>query len=64
MVPVRERKDDFFVVKVLVRVLWVMNNERSAEAIWVLSSNMGMVPISSGLINLKLQRKLLNGERQ
>jgi hypothetical protein len=58
MIPVREGKDDFFVVEVLVRIFWIIDYESSAEAVWVLPTNMGMIPVRPRLVDLKVQRML------
>lgn len=54
MVPIREGEDDLRIVETLMGVFRVVDYQWPAEAIWVLPSNMGMVPISTRLVDLIL----------
>ena len=52
MVPVTERYDDFLIIFAFVRAIWVANDERRADSIGILSSDVRMVPIGPWLVNL------------
>jgi hypothetical protein len=52
MIPVRKGEYKLFIVQICVRILWVMNNQRTTEAIWVLAVHMRVVPVGTRLINL------------
>jgi hypothetical protein len=54
MIPVGECKNQLLVVLIGIRRFWVVNNKRTAEAVWVLPVDMGMVPVSARLVNLNM----------
>lgn len=56
VVPIRERNSHFSIGLVLVWKIWVGNDKRSSETIWVLSLVVGMIPICAGLISLKYSK--------
>ena len=59
MVPIRERHCHFFVE--MVGEIWVVNNERSPQPVWVLALSMRVVPIGACLIYLgTLSAPMLN----
>ena len=39
MIPIRKRKDQFFIEEICVWIFRIVDNERTAEAVWVLSIN-------------------------
>lgn len=52
MVPVGHGHDDFFVVAVLEGRVWVVHDQRPAQTIGVLAVDVGVVPVSAGLVDL------------
>lgn len=52
MVPIRDGQDKLFVVLILEGVIWVVDNDRSPEAIGVLPPNMTMIPVGARLVDL------------
>ena len=53
MVPVGEREDYLFVVKVFVWGVWVVDDEGTAKTIGILSSRVTVIPICARLVDLK-----------
>ena len=53
MIPVRDGKNKFLII--LVREIWVADDEGCSKTIWVLSLVVGMIPVTSGLRDLTCQ---------
>lgn len=53
VVPVGERQDHLFVVEILVGVVNVVDDEGAAETVGVLVRDVSMVPVGTGLLNLR-----------
>ena len=52
MIPVREGQNKLLVKHVGIWILWVVDDERTAEAVWVLPIDVRMVPVRAWLIDL------------
>lgn len=52
MVPIGQGDDDFLIILVLVRVVRIMNNEGTAQAIRILALRVRVVPVCSRLSDL------------
>lgn len=49
MIPIGKGEDNFLIILALIRRVWIRDNERATKAIWILSLDVGVIPISSGL---------------
>ena len=52
MVPVGKSQNDFLIIKVLERVVVVMDDEGSTDTIRILTALMAVVPVRARLVNL------------
>jgi hypothetical protein len=52
MIPVREGKDDLVIVKILVGIFRIMNDQWTAKTVGILAALMAVVPVSSWLVDL------------
>ena len=52
VIPVRESQDQLAIDLVRKRSVRIMNDQRAAKPVWVLSAVVGMVPVRPWLINL------------
>jgi len=59
MVPVRQRQNQLLVEQTGVRILRVVDDQRTTDAIGVLPADVGMIPISAGLVDLRVLALLL-----
>lgn len=49
MIPIGKSEDNFFIILALIRRVWVRDDERATKAVWILSLDMGVIPVSSRL---------------
>lgn len=49
MIPICKSENDFLIVLALVRRVRVRDDERATKTIWVLSLDVGVIPVSSRL---------------
>lgn len=55
MVPVGQSEDQLIVYLVFIGEVRVIDDERRAEAVWVLGFMVRVVPVRAGLVNLCTQ---------
>lgn len=53
MIPIGQSKNQLFIILAFVWRIWVVNNERTAQAIRVLPINVGVIPVCAGLVDLQ-----------
>ena len=52
VIPVGERQDQLLVVLVCIRVLGIVDDERTPESVWILPAIVRMVPVRAWLSDL------------
>lgn len=64
MIPIRKRKDNLFIVLILVGEIFIVNDEGSTQTVRVLSSSVTVIPIGTWLLDLWWDVSIKSGETE
>lgn len=54
--PTRSSQNNFLVILAVIWVIRIMNDEWTAEAIWILTTRVRMIPVSARLVDLQKKK--------